>query len=161
FDTVLKMDKMQSRHYAGLPSLAMAAAMPVGGWLMGRLELNVGRGKRFVLPLVSMLVSAGCLLAGLLAVKTGWVVLWFTAALGFLGLCESAFWVTAVQLGGRRAGTSAAIMNTGGNGIGLLAPILARVISRYFGWHGGLVIGALVAIAGALFWLGIRRGPLR
>jgi len=159
FDEVLRMDKLQSRHYAGLPSLAMAAAMPVGGWLMGRLESNWGRVKRFVLPLVSMLASAGCLLAGLLAVKTGWVVLWFTAALGFLGLCESAFWVTAIELGGKRAGTSAAIMNTGGNGIGLLAPILTPLISRRFGWSGGLCVGALVAVAGAMCWLGIRRRP--
>jgi len=157
FDEVLRMDKIQSRLYAGLPSLAMAAAMPIGGWLMGRLEANLGRVKRFVLPLVSMLASAGCLLAGLLAVRTPWVVLWFTAALGFLGLCESAFWVTAIELGGKRAGTCAAIMNTGGNGIGLLAPILTPLISRRFGWSGGLCVGALVAVAGAMCWLGIRR----
>ncbi len=155
FDQVLRMDKLQSRHYAGLPSLAMAAAMPVGGWLMGRLESNAGRGKRFVLPLLSMLASAACLLAGLLAQRTPWVVLWFTAALGFLGLCESAFWVTAIELGGRggkRAGMSAAIMNTGGNGIGLLAPILTPLISRRFGWGGGLCVGALVAVAFPAQW---------
>jgi len=160
FDQVLRMDKIQSRYYAGLPSLAMAAAMPVGGWLMGRLESNAkGSGKRFVLPLLSMLASAACLLAGLGAARTPWVVSWFTAALGFLGLCESAFWVTAIELGGsggKRAGMSAAIMNTGGNGIGLLAPMLTPLISRRFGWGGGLCVGALVAVAGAMCWLGIR-----
>jgi hypothetical protein len=107
-----------------------------------------------------MLASAACLLAGLGAVSTPWVVSWFTAALGFLGLCESAFWVTAIELGGsggKRAGMSAAIMNTGGNGIGLLAPMLTPLISRRFGWGGGLCVGALVAVAGAMCWLGIRR----
>src|SRR5262249_32648613 len=108
-------------------------------------------------PLFAMFASAACLLAGLMASQVGWVVLWFTLALGFLGLSESAFWVTAIELGGFRAGTSAAIMNTGGNGIGLLAPVLTPWISRHVGWSGGMCVGSLVAVAGALCWLGIRR----
>jgi MFS family permease len=157
FDAILKWDKVQSRYYAGLPSLAMAAAMPLGGLLLAAIEPRFGRRKRFVIPLLGMLTAAACLLIGLKAVGAGWVVTWFTLALAFLGLCESAFWVTAVELGGRRAGTSAAIMNTGGNGIGLLAPVLTPLISSRFGWGGGLFVGALVAVVGAVCWLGIRR----
>ena len=36
FNSVLHMDKTDSRYFAGLPNLAMAACMPIGGWLTDR-----------------------------------------------------------------------------------------------------------------------------
>src|SRR6185436_1712168 len=36
FDSVLHMDKAESRYFAGLPNLAMATCMPIGGWLTDR-----------------------------------------------------------------------------------------------------------------------------
>ena len=89
-----------------------------------------------------------------------WIVLWFTLSLGVLGLCEGAFWTTAVELGGTRGGTAAAIMNTGGNGIGLLAPVVTPYVSARLGWTWGISLGALVALAGAVcwFWIEPKRG---
>jgi len=70
-----------------------------------------------------------------------------------LGLAESAFWTTAVELGGHRGGGSAAaIMNTGGNGIGLLAPMVTPAVSAALGWFWGIGLGALVGVLGAMCW---------
>jgi hypothetical protein len=50
-------------------------------------------------------------------------------------------------------------MNTGGNGIGLLAPLLTPLISARLGWQIGLAAGGLVGLLGALCWLWIRPAP--
>ena len=101
------------------------------------------------------MVSAGLLLLGIFARGTFWIVLWFTLSLGVLGLCEGAFWTTVVEIGGTRGGTAAAIMNTGGNGIGLLAPVVTPWVSAKLGWTWGISLGAFVGILGAMFWFWI------
>ena len=75
-------------------------------------------------------------------------MIWFTASLGVLGLCEAAFWTMAVELGGAKGGTAAAIMNTGGNGIGLLAPVITPFVGERLGWGWGIAIGAAVGLSG-------------
>ncbi len=158
FSDVLHMGKEESRVSAGFPSLAMAACMPLGGWLTSLAERRFGvAAGRSLVPGIGMCLSAVALLAAISTHDRVLVVLWFTAALGALGLCESAFWTTAVEIGGARAGTAAAVMNTGGNALGLLAPIFTPGISRLLGWHFGLGLGALVAIGGAACWIWIWR----
>lgn len=159
FDTVLHMDKLDSRFYAGLPNLAMACAMPVGGWLADRAERWRGSAGRALVPQAGMALSALFLLLGIFAQDRTWIVAWFTLSLGVLGLCEATFWTMAVELGGARGGTAAAIMNTGGNGIGLLAPMVTPAIGQWLGWGWGIGLGAIIALLGALCWRGIRRQP--
>jgi dipeptide/tripeptide permease len=43
-------------------------------------------------------------------------------------------------------------MNTGGNGVGLLAPMITPWIGVSLGWEWGLGVGAVVVIVGALCW---------
>ncbi len=153
FDQVLHMGKTESRFYAGLPNLAMAVAMPLGGWLTDVAQKRFGHGRgRTLIPRMSMVLSAGLLMLGIFAKDTFWIVLWFTLSLGVLGLCEGAFWTTAVEIGGERGGTVAAIMNTGGNGIGLLAPVLTPWVSAQLGWTWGISLGALAGLLGAACW---------
>lgn len=160
FDTVLHMDKLESRFYAGLPNLAMAAAMPFGGLVTGLLEKRLGvAAGRSLLPKLAMALSAILLVVGVLARDRAWIIACFTASLGILGLCESAFWTTAVHLGGARGGTAAAVMNTGGNGIGLLAPIMTPWISERFGWGAAIAVAAVVGLLGAACWFGVRTAP--
>lgn len=161
FDQILHLEKDQSRLYASLPNLAMAMCMPLGGWVLGWWERTRGEGHRHWLPAAGMALSASCLLLGIASTQIGWVVALLTMALGFLGLTESAFWTTAVRLGGHRGGTTAAIMNTGGNGIGLLAPMLTPLIGEHLGWSWGLGLGAVVGFAGAACWFGITKEPRR
>jgi ACS family D-galactonate transporter-like MFS transporter len=160
FDSVLHMDKAESRYYAGLPSLAMAAAMPVGGWLTDRAVRWRGENSgRTLVPKFGMLLSALFLVCGVFATERPWIVACFTAALGTLGLCEASFWTVAVNLHRERGGTSAAIMNTGGNGIGLLAPVITPWLGTHLGWEWGLGAGAIVGVLGALCWFWIEPAP--
>jgi len=159
FNDVLHMGKADSRTYTSLPSLAMALCMPLGGWLTDRAQDSFGRrAGRTLVPKLGMILSAGLLTLGVFAEGTFWIVLWFTLSLGVLGLCESAFWTTAVELGGDRGGTAAAIMNTGGNGIGLLAPMVTPAISAKLGWAWGIGLGAVIGLLGGLCWFAIHPG---
>ena len=103
-----------------------------------------------------MLMSAALLGLGLITHKPAAMVFWFALSMGALGTAEGAFWLTAVELGGKRGGTAASIINIGGNGVGLLGPLLTPIISKYLGWKWGISIGGLVCIAGSLCWWPIR-----
>ncbi|HYV30103.1 MAG TPA: MFS transporter [Candidatus Binatia bacterium] len=156
FDDVVHMGKTESRFYSGMPNLAMAVCMPLGGWLTDKAQKQLGQTiGRTVVPRIGMTASAVLLLFGIFATQPLWIVLWFTLSLGILGLCEGAFWTTAVELGGTRGGTAAAIMNTGGNGIGLLAPMVTPWVGAKLGWVWGIGLGAFVALAGASCWFWI------
>jgi MFS family permease len=156
FSEVLHMDKAESRLYASLPNLALAAGMLLGGWLADRTArwLPSGAGRTLV-PKVGMSLSAVLLVCGVFAHDRFWIVLWFTLSMGLLGLCEASFWTMAIEVGRERGGTAAAIMNTGGNGIGLLAPMITPWVGTHLGWGWGLGLGAVVGFLGALCWFGI------
>lgn len=47
-------------------------------------------------------------------------------------------------------------MNTGGNAVGLLAPVVTPWIGAQIGWHAGLVVAAVACWIAALAWLGVR-----
>ncbi len=156
FDEVVHMGKTESRFYSGLPNLAMAICMPLGGWLTDKAQKLLGQTTgRTLVPRIGMAASAALLLFGIFATQPCWIVFWFTLSLGVLGLCEGAFWTTAVEFGGTRGATAAAIMNTGGNGIGLLAPMVTPWVSAKLGWVWGIGLGAFVALAGAVCWFWI------
>jgi len=153
FHDVVHLGKPESRLYAGLPNFAMALCMPLGGWLTDKAQKQLGQTVgRTLIPRIGMAASAVLLLLGIFAAQPPWIVLWFTLSLGVLGLCEGAFWTTAVDLGGTRGGTAAAIMNTGGNGIGLLAPMVTPWVAEKLGWAWGIGLGAFVALGGAVCW---------
>jgi MFS family permease len=84
-----------------------------------------------------------------------WIVTWFSLALGAVGAAEGPFWVTAVELGGRNGGRSAAVFNTGGNAGGLVAPVVTPWVGQLYGWPWAIGLGALVCFLGVVFWLGI------
>jgi MFS family permease len=156
FDSVLHMEKADSRYFAGLPNLAMAASMPLGGWLTDRAVRWRGENSgRTLVPKFGMILSALFLAGGIFAISRPWIVGYFTASLAMLGLCEASFWTVAVNLGRQRGGTSAAIMNTGGNGIGLLAPMITPWLGTHLGWEWGLGVGAIIGVLGGLCWFGI------
>jgi len=136
--------------------LSMAAGMAAGGWLCDRVEARLGeRRGRAVVCIASMTVSALFLGLGILGHGTAWIVSCFALAMGVLGICEAPFWTSATQVGSARGGMSAAIMNTGGNGGGLLAPVVTPLFASFFGWKGGLGLACGVSVLGALCWLWI------
>jgi dipeptide/tripeptide permease len=102
-------------------------------------------------------MAAGALFLGLgvLARQPDWIVAWFSLALGAVGAAEGPFWATAVELGRRRGGSAAGLLNTGGNAGGLLAPIVTPWVGQRFGWGAAVALGSLVSLMGLTLWLGI------
>ena len=110
------------------------------------------------LRLVGMGLCAGLSLLGVLMDDPRRIVWCFSLAFGVLGACEAIFWTTAAGLEPRNGGLACALLNTGGNGVGMLAPLLTPVIGRAFGWSAAIVVAAAVCAVGALLWLGIGPG---
>ena len=133
--------------------------MPLGGWLSGLAERAFGPRARGWIAAGAMVAAAGLLGLGITATGPGRIVAWFALAMGAIGVTESLFWVTAVERGGRRGGTAAAIMNTGGDAGGVIAPVLTPWVDAQFGWPTAIGLGSLVSLLGAACWIGIL--PLR
>ena len=156
FKDILHLSTGQSRTNTTILILALGFGMPVGGWLADQAQRrHRGRLGWALVPGIAMILSAGLLFLGVAARDPLWIVSLLGLAMFALGASESSFWQAAVALGGRRGGTAAAIINTGGNGVGLLAPLLTPIISAHFGWQWGICMGGIVGLFGALCWLGI------
>jgi len=156
FNTVLGLGKESGRLYATIPTIAMAVGMAAGGRLTdGAQSRWGGRRGRTGVTVIAMTASAAFLGAGIVCREPAWIVTCFSLALAFLGACEGAFWTTAIDLGGRQGGLSAAIVNTGGNAGGALAPYLTPLISHHFGWPAGIGVACVICILGAVKWIWI------
>jgi MFS family permease len=155
-EKVLILPEQTSRIYAMIPTLAMAVGMPLGGWLSDRLERARGTSSsRRVVPMLGMSAGAVFLILGVLASEPVWKVACFTMALGAVGMSEGPFWASAIELGGRRGGSSAALFNTGGNAGGLLAPFVTPWVGETFGWSYAVALGGLVCLIGVVLWFWI------
>jgi MFS family permease len=150
----------RSRNYTAVCMLATAAGMFLGGgisdWLSRRFGPRIGRA---ILPIAGMFGGAVLLGVGMAATAPGWVVAWFATALGVLGLGEASFWTTAIDLGKHRGGFSAAIMNTGGNAGGVVAPVLTPFLAGIFGWPAAIGVAGVMCLLGATLWLFIDTRP--
>jgi dipeptide/tripeptide permease len=67
-------------------------------------------------------------------------------------MAEGPCWALAIELGGRRGGSSAALFNTGGNAGGLLAPVVTPWVGEHYGWGPAVGLGAAVCLAGVVLW---------
>src|SRR6185295_17914614 len=118
-----------SRYFTGIVSAAMIVAMPLGGilsdWLVRVWNYRAGRMS---VPIFGMLASAVLLFAATRAQDQMAVVGLFFLAHAAIGLCEAPTWVAALEIGKSQCGTSGAIVNTGGNVGGLLAPVVTAFV---------------------------------
>ena len=157
FTTELKLPAEQSRQAAFVVMIAMAAGMAAGGWASDRLcrWLGHGRGCR-VMALLGMGLCALFGLVGTATKEPHEVVVCFSLAMGALGLCEGIFWTTAPALEPRNGGLACAVVNTGGNGVGMLAPFFTPLIGQAYGWNTAVIVACAVCGGGALLWLCIQ-----
>jgi ACS family glucarate transporter-like MFS transporter len=160
FSDVRGYSEAMSRSFTGMVSAAMIVAMPLGGVLSDRLVRTWGyRAGRMSVPIFGMLASAGLLYAATLAQETPVVVTVFFLAHAAIGLCEAPTWVAGLEIGGSQCGTAAAIVNTGGNLGGLLAPVVTPYVASAYGWNAGFIVASIVCVFGVLQWLGVRLVP--
>jgi MFS family permease len=172
FETVLQLGKVESRYYAGIPPLAMAAGFPIGGWATDRMREIIGpRWGRSAVGMGCMLSSAAALAIVPFVRQPFWLVIWFSLAMGLMGATDVVFWTTSIELGGRRGGTSGGYCNFWGNVGGTIAPALSPVIATFInerkgslpsfllifgdGWSTALAVASLLCLAGALLWIWI------
>jgi MFS family permease len=160
FEKELRLGKFESRNYATILYLAMAAGMVLGGWLADLLARIWGRrlGRAAVVG-AGMFGGATLLLVGLWATEPDRIALWFALALAAVGATEGPMWATALDLGGRQRATAAGFFNTGGNAGGVLAPVITPLVGNAFGWHWGIGLGSLVCLAGVCLWPWINPEP--
>jgi ACS family glucarate transporter-like MFS transporter len=157
FSDILKYEEITSRYFTSVVTSAMVAAMPLGGILSDRLVRLWGyRAGRSSVPVFGMLASAVLLAVATQARGQVAVVTLFFLAHAAIGLCEAPTWVAGLEIGGKCCGTSGAIVNTGGNLGGLLAPVVTVYVAEHYGWGAGFFVASLVCLIGVVLWLGIR-----
>jgi sugar phosphate permease len=156
FGNVLNLSSPDSRYNSFIVTMAMAIGMACGGVVADVLCGWVGQrlGARIVAGGGMMLCAAFGLL-GITVSDSATVTFYFAMSFGSLGLCEGIFWTTAPRLEPRSGGLACALVNTGGNGIGFIAPVLTPILGKYYGWNSAIVVGCIVCAVGALLWLGI------
>jgi MFS transporter, ACS family, D-galactonate transporter len=47
------------------------------------------------------------------------------------------------------------LLNTGGNGVGMLAPIITPILGQKYGWTTAVTVACVICGVGGLLWLGI------
>jgi ACS family glucarate transporter-like MFS transporter len=160
FSEVRGYSEDMSRDFTAVVSAAMIAAIPLGGIVSDRLVRLWGyRVGRISVPIVGMLASAGLLFVATRAEQSWAVVTLFFLSHASIGLCEAPTWVAGLDIGGKHCATSAAIVNTGGNLGGLLAPVVTAYVAREYGWNAGFVVASLVCLVGVVQWFGVRLVP--
>jgi ACS family glucarate transporter-like MFS transporter len=157
FSDVLDYPEQTSRYYTSIVTSAMIFAMPLGGILSDWLVRAWGyRAGRAAVPIFGMFASAALLYSATQAQDELLVVALFFLAHAAIGLCEAPTWVAGLEIGGKSCGTSAAIVNTGGNLGGMFAPIVTVYVAKEFGWNAGFLVASAACLVGAALWLGIR-----
>jgi MFS family permease len=156
FEKVLMLPKDVSRANSSVLLLAMGAGMVAGGWLSDRALARFGfRRGLAIVPVAGFLLGALATVAGLARTSVAEILLCFAVAMAAIGACEGPFWTAAIRIGSARGGTAAAILNTGGNAVGLLAPVVTPALAEYFGWQVGLALASIVCVLGAALWWGV------
>ena len=134
--------------------LAWMVMTPFGGWLSDKFVDRYGpRLGRQLVPIISLSMSAVFLFIGINCSNVAVMVTLLSLALGLASCSDGPFWAAAIEVAGKRdVGVAGAILNTGGNLGGFLAPIMTPLIASYVGWSWGLYFGSLVLLAGVMNW---------
>jgi len=156
FSTELKLPASQTQAASFTVLISMAVGMAIGGRCSDFLceQFGVGQGRRLT-AFFGMGLSALFGLLGMLATSPQTVVLLFSLSLGALGLCEGIFWTASTEVGGRSGGFAGAILNTGGNAAGVIAPVLTPWLADQFNWGVAVAVACAICALGGGLWIGI------
>jgi len=134
----------------------MGAGMAVGGWFCDQATKRLGpRLGRAIVPAGGLFVCAVFVVVAAFAHDDTTVLVSLVVASGAYGAGEAAFWTASVSVGGARGGTAAAILNTGGNAVGMIAPIATPMLVEAFNWTVALLVASAISLLSAAMWLGV------
>jgi ACS family glucarate transporter-like MFS transporter len=149
-------NSLESGWLATLPPLAAGLGAGLGGKLVGTTCARFGNRWGFrLVPMVALPASGLLLLATVNLSSPYAAVAALALAYAIVELCEAPYW--AVTMFVARADTMSAtgILNTGGNGGGLIGIPIVAYLSGHGHWTTAFVIGAVFSVVGAIAWLGI------
>jgi ACS family glucarate transporter-like MFS transporter len=143
--------------WAALPELGSAFGLIVGGVVGDYLIAKglAGRSRAWFGALGLVFCSLGLALTAISSQK--WtVLLGLTFALLSLGVTINFSWTSCMDLGGKFSGTVAGWMNTWGNLVGGVAPILTAWIATRYGWQAAIFATASTGLIGAVCWIFVK-----
>ncbi|MBV9698000.1 MAG: MFS transporter [Gammaproteobacteria bacterium] len=153
---------VQERHFTVLEGGILAAGPPlcaslgagVGGVLGTLLVKHYGvRIGLRAIPLVS-LPAAGLLLLCAVSAANAYLAAALLALCFFaVELNEGPYWTAIMHVGGADTMSAGGVLNTGGNGGGLVAIPIIAYLSGHQHWTAAFLIGAAFAFAAGLLWL--------
>jgi len=157
---------VQERHFSllsgawmsSLPWILSIISIPLGGFISDRLAAGkAGQvwGRRIV-PLTGMALSGILISVGAHTASAVLAAISLAFATAFILCVEGPFWAMMMRIAGRKSGTAGGIMNMGSNLGGLISPMLTPIIASLIGWENALHVAAVLAVVGALLWLGIK-----
>jgi sugar phosphate permease len=155
FERVLHLEKGTSRWLSTAMVLSMGMGMVIGGKLADLRSLAGGRNAHRAVPVVCLVFSSVLVLVAVLSANSHIQIALFLISMAAVGGTEGSYWAQSVALGRSRGGSAAAIMNTGGNVGGLLAPVVTPFIADRLGWQSGLGLASAVCVFGAVMWIAI------
>ena len=150
---VRKLDPASTAACTAALFVTWTVMTPLGGWVSDQLVGHFGlrRGRRLV-PTVGLTMSAVLLSLGTSVARPLVGAALLSLALGCASASDGSFWASAIDIGGAHVGAAGAILNTGGNLGGFLAPIITPYIASRLGWTWGLNVGSLIVMLGVLMW---------
>jgi ACS family glucarate transporter-like MFS transporter len=153
---VRHFDLLKAAGLTSLPWILSLAVIPLGGvisdWSVKRRGATWGRRS---VPMPALILSAGLLAWGARTESAALAVAALTLSTALVLSSEGPFWATMTQLSGPHSGTGGGVMNFGSNLGGLISPLATPWLAARLGWEAALSLTALLAVLGALLWMGV------
>lgn len=157
---VRKFELLQAAWLTTLPWILSLIVIPLGGvasdWAVKRWGSTWGRRS---VPVPAMALAAGSLLLGAHTRSAILAAASLTISTALVLVTEGPYWASMTQISGPHSGTGGGVMNFGSNLGGLISPVFTPWLAARAGWEMALALAALLAIVGALLWLGITIDP--
>jgi MFS family permease len=140
--------------FAGLPLLVSMPGDLLGGWLTDRLCSHYGlRVGRCGLGGTAYVGVGLCLIAAAMAPSPVLAAVWIAVATGLTMFTLGAAWGTVMDIGGNHVGVVGGTMNSIGNLIAMLNPlIVAYSVAWFASWDLPLYIMGALFLVGAGCW---------
>ena len=155
---------VQERHFTSLesgwlatvPPLAAGVGAGVGGQLVSVTCARFGNRWGFrVVPMIALPLTGLLLLVTVNLGNAYAAVTTLALAYGVVELTEAAYWGGTMFVARADTMSATGVLNTGGNGGGLIGIPIVAYLSGHGHWTTAFVIGAAFSILGAVAWLGI------
>jgi ACS family glucarate transporter-like MFS transporter len=104
---------------------------------------------------VSLIITAVLLIVGSRVASAPVAALTLAAGVGVLYVSQSSYWSVTADIAGPHAGVVSGVMNMGAQIGGAVTASLTPWIAQRFGWTYSFFAAAVLAVAGAVAWVGV------